>query len=165
MRRLLLALAIALVGFAAPGAALAEVSVIYSGPKDVSPLVYRSVSERDALVREIARTLRVAGDKLPKGQKLAVELLDVRPAGQFEPWRPSADTVRILRDVTPPSVRLRYALTERGRAISRGEETVTDMNYLWSAAARSSLSSFPYERELMRDWFRDRIVRGKPPLR
>lgn len=165
MRRLLFGLALALTGLSAPQTASAEVSVTYAGPREASPLVFRSVSERDALVREIARTLRVAGDGLPKGRTLTVELLDVRPAGQFEPWRPGADTVRILRDTTPPSIRLRYALTERGRTLARGEETVTDMTYLWDVAARSSISSFPYERELMRDWFRDRIVRGRPPLR
>ncbi|RXF73750.1 DUF3016 domain-containing protein [Hansschlegelia zhihuaiae] len=143
--------------------AAAEVAVSYAPAREVSPLVYRSVSERDALFADVARLLKRLGERdLPASRKLSVELLDIRPAGQFEPWRPGADQVRVLRDVTPPVIKLRYALTERGRAIARGEETLSDMNYLWNLSARSSLSSFPYERELVRDWFRDRIVKLRP---
>lgn len=143
--------------------AAAEVSVEARPMGDASTLVWRSPSERDALFRHLARTLATLGERdLPKDRSLEVRLLEVRPAGQFEPWRPGADTVRILRDTTPPVVKLSYRLTERGRTLAAGEETVTDMNYLWSPAARSSLGTFPYETELMRDWFRDRIVRLKP---
>ena len=154
-----------LVCLAAPPA-LAEASVTYGRVDRVSSLVWRSVGERDAMFRHLARTLTRLGERdLPPGRKLTVELVDVRPAGQFEPWRASADNVRILRDVTPPSVKLRYRLTEGKRVIASGDETVTDMNYLWDAAARSSIGSFPHETELMRDWFRDRIVRLKPQPR
>ena len=163
MRRLF---ATAVLACLAATPALADASVSYGRVEQVSSLVWRSVGERDAMFRHLARTLTKLGERdLPPGRKLTVELIDVRPAGQFEPWRATADNVRILRDVTPPSVKLRYRLTEGKRVISSGEETVTDMNYLWDVAARSSIGSFPYETELMRDWFRDRIVRLKPQPR
>ena len=147
-------------------AAAAQVSVDFRPKAEVSSLVWRSASERDAMMRHLVRTLtRLAERDLPAGQKFEAELIDVRPAGMFEPWRPNGDDVRILRDTTPPSVTLRYRLAERGRTIVSGEETVTDVNYLWDVAARSSFGSFPHETELMRDWFRDRIVRLKPKLR
>lgn len=144
--------------------AAADVSVEARPHGEASPLVWRSANERDAMFAHLARTLTRLGERdLPQGRRLEVRLIDVRPAGQFEPWRPGADTVRILRDTTPPSVKLSYRLTERGRAIASGEETVTDINYLWDVSARTSLGTFPYETELMRDWFRDRIVKLKPP--
>lgn len=161
MRRLLTATVFVL---ASSAQALAAASVTYGRVSEVSPLVWRSVNERDALFAHLARTLtRLGARDLPEGRRLEVRLIDVRPAGQFEPWRPGADTVRILRDTTPPSVKLSYRLTERGRAVASGEETITDINYLWDVSARTSLGSFPYETELMRDWFRDRIVKLKPP--
>ncbi|MFC3691117.1 DUF3016 domain-containing protein [Chenggangzhangella methanolivorans] len=161
MRRILLGLAAALVA-ASPAAA--EITVLARPTGDASSLVWRSASEREAMYRHLSRTLMRLGERdLPKSQRLEVKILDVRPAGQFEPWRAGgADNVRIMRDVTPPSVKLSYRLSDGRRVIASGEETVTDMNYLWDAAARSSLGSFPYETELMRDWFRDRIVRLKP---
>lgn len=163
MRRFL---ATALLSLLVTAPALAETSVTDGQVKDVSPLVWRSVNERDALFRHLARTLTTLGDRdLPPGRNLAVELIDVRPAGQFEPWRATADNVRILRDTTPPSVKLRYRLADGKRVVASGEETVTDMNYLWDVAARSSFGSFPYETELMRDWFRDRVLRLKPQPR
>lgn len=163
MRRLL---ATALLVCLAAPPALADASVSYERVDQVSSLVWRSVSERDAMFRHLARTLTKLGERdLPPGRKLTIELIDVRPAGMFEPWRATADNVRILRDTTPPSVKLRYRLTDGKRVAASGEETVTDMNYLWNISARSSPGSFPYETELMRDWFRDRIVRLKPQPR
>lgn len=158
MRAILAAL---LVAVATP--AVADVAVRYDSAREISPLVYRSAGERDALFAEIARLLKRLGERdLPAGRSLKIELIDIRPAGMFQPWRPTADKVRVLTGVTPPQVKLRYALTERGRVVARGEETVTDLNYQQNLGARASIGSFPYERELIRDWFRDRIIRGRP---
>ena len=44
--------------------------------------------------------------------------------------------VRILRDTTPPSIRMRYVLRRNGRVLTRSEETVSDMNYLMRPSAR-----------------------------
>ncbi|WP_020179630.1 DUF3016 domain-containing protein [Methylopila sp. M107] len=155
--------AFALLATLAP--AQAEIVVTVAPQRPVSDLYYRSSSERDALIRDLAHLLRKLGrDRLPTGQSLSVELIDVRPAGRIDPFAgPSG--VRVLSAVTPPTVRLRYALKDRGRAIARGEELVSDINYLDDISARSSLASFPYERALIRDWFRDRIVTLKPQPR
>lgn len=151
-----------LVLFGSLAAARADVVVTVAPQGAASDFIYRSSSERDALVREISGLLRKLGrDALPKDQTLTVELLDIRPAGRIDPFS-NANQIRVLSGATPPSVRLRYALKRRGRVITRGEERVSDLNYLENISARSSLSSFPYERELMRDWFRDRIVRLRP---
>lgn len=163
MRRRFAAIAALVLAAAAP-AASAEVTVEARPSGEASPLVWRSANERQALFAHLARTLTRLGRRdLPEGRSLEIRILDVRPAGRFEPWRPGADSVRILRDTTPPSVRLSYRLVEGRRTLTAGEETVSDINYLWDPSARSSLGSFPYETELVRDWFRDRIVRRKPP--
>ena len=163
----LYALAFVLAALAAPPAASADVSVRFAPAKTVSSWDFRSAQERNSMFRELARYLERIGDQLlPPGRSASIELLDLQPAGRFEPWRiPPGDSVRVLRDTTPPRVKLRYRVTERGRAIAQGEETVTDMNYLSNLAARSSSDRLAYEKAMLRDWLRKRLVRLEPQRR
>ena len=163
----LYALAFVLAALAAPPAASADVSVRFAPAKTVSSWDFRSAQERNSMFRELARYLERIGDQLlPPGRSASIELLDLKPAGRFEPWRiPPDDSVRVLRDTTPPRVKLRYRVTERGRAIAQGEETVTDMNYLSNLAARSSSDRLAYEKAMLRDWLRMRLGRREPQRR
>jgi hypothetical protein len=71
--------------------------------------------------------------------------------------------VRVYDDISPPRIKLRYALEDNGRAAASGEETVSDPTYL-SGVGRSSASSDPirYERAMLTKWFLARFVQGKP---
>ena len=164
--RLLCGLAILLAIGIAHGAQ-AEVAVRYAPARTVSSWAFRSVQERDGMFRELAHYLeRIGGRLLPSGRSATIELLEVQPAGRFEPWRASpGDDIRILRDTTPPRVRLRYSVTERGRTTAQGEETVTDMNYLSNLSARASSDGLAYEKEMLRDWLLRRLVRLEPQRR
>ncbi|MFC7053192.1 DUF3016 domain-containing protein [Hansschlegelia quercus] len=125
---------------------------------------FRSASEREGIFRELSRFLQRTGDRLlPPGRSATIEILSVRPGGQFEPWRqPPGDQIRVLRDVTPPRIMLRYAVTKRGRTLARGEEQVTDIDYLNDIGARASSDRLAYEKSMLRDWLRDRLVKLKP---
>lgn len=90
-------------------------------------------------------------------------MLDIELAGHYEPWRTGFNEVRILRDITPPSFRLRYVLGQGKTILMRGEDTITDMNYLLNPAARNSSERFPYERSLLRGWFRRRFQEREAP--
>ena len=145
--------------------ASAEVTVRAApSPTSVDSRDFRSASERDGIFRELGRFLQRTGDRLlPAGRSATIEILAVRPAGQFEPWRqPPGDQIRVLRDVTPPRITLRYAVTERGRTLARGEEQVTDIDYLNDIGARASSDRLAYEKSMLRDGLRDRLVRLKP---
>ncbi|HEY0291492.1 MAG TPA: DUF3016 domain-containing protein [Hansschlegelia sp.] len=164
MRVPVLLLAAALAGV--PSLAAAEVAVRAEPGPYVSSWSFRSAAERDSIFRELARYLeRTGGRMLPKGRSASIELVEIDPAGRFEPWRPGFDDVRVLRDVTPPRVKLRYAVTERGRTLARGEETVTDIDYLSNISARSSGDRLAYEKAMLRDWLDDRLVKLKPERR
>jgi DUF3016 family protein len=63
------------------------------------------------------------------GQNLTIDILNIDLAGHYEPWRGNFSDVRIMRDATPPSVRLRYVLSEKGKRTRSGEDNLTDMNY------------------------------------
>ncbi|MFD1702865.1 DUF3016 domain-containing protein [Methylopila henanensis] len=155
--------AAAVVALSPAPVAAGEAVVRVARQPGVDTLAFRSARERDAAFAALSRHLaRLAETRLPAGQSVTIELIDLRPAGQFEPWRTNFQDVRVLRDVTPPRVTLSYVLKERGRTLARGRETLSDMNYLANPSARSSLSSWPYEKELLSDWFRSRLVLRRP---
>lgn len=145
-------------------AASAQVTVRFVEPErytDAENRLGSGLSLR-ATLGEIRRIIEGFGRDLPPGRSLAIDVLDIDLAG-FE--RPGANIpfgLRVVSDVTPPRFRLRYVLTEGRRRIAAAEEVVTDINFLLRASRLAS-GAFDHERDLLRDWFRRRIVEGRPP--
>ena len=98
-------------GSAPPGA----VSVTYADPSGFgearnAPRETDKVRRAwlDALALHLAER---AAPRLGEGQRLEVQITDVQRAGGFEPWRgPQAGDVRIVRDIYPPRIDLRFKL-------------------------------------------------------
>lgn len=135
----------------------AGVSVNFVHPEKFRDEDFRRSFKRDSVIAEFRKYFdRLGAIYLKKGQTLRIDVLNADLAGRYEPWNGLYD-VRVLRDVTPPSFRLRYTLRQGKRIVARGEETVTDMNYLWNLSARSSSGRFPHEKAMLRDWFRKRF--------
>ncbi|MFD1333092.1 DUF3016 domain-containing protein [Methylopila musalis] len=157
-------LALALLVF--PAAAQAAAVVTSAPASGYDSNEFRSRAEREATFRELERDLRRRLDRrLPPGRDVRVTLLDVRPAGRFEPWRSGFEDVRVLRDVTPPRVTLRYEARERGRVVAAGDETVTDLNYLSNPSSRLSSDRLAHEKALLADWADARLIRLRPQRR
>lgn len=147
----------------AAAGAEAAVSVTFVYPERYRDRDFRDAAKRASLTADLTRQFEKLDKRyLRSGQRLSIEVLDVRLAGQYEPWRTGFDEVRILRDVTPPRFKLRYTLRDGKRILARGEETLTDPNYLWSPAARRSGERLVYEKTLLRDWFRKRFGKLSP---
>jgi hypothetical protein len=99
-------------------------------------------------------------------------MTDIDLAG-FE--RPGAGTgLRVVTDVSPPRFRLRYTLTRRAQRPGRPEDRPVQAGGGWrrrirssnqprSRSRSSSASTLAYERDLLRGWFEDRILRRQPP--
>ncbi len=84
---------------------------------------------------------------------MRIEILDLHRAGYYNPMLGNAANVRILKDITPPRITLRYQLTGGGKP-QAGREMLTDMNYLMNPSARFSGDPFVYEKALLADWLR-----------
>ncbi|TPQ25570.1 DUF3016 domain-containing protein, partial [Bradyrhizobium guangdongense] len=107
---------------------------------------------RAGTLAEFRSYLETLGSRyLAPGQSMSVDILDIDLAGQVEP-RNRGSEVRVMRDVTPPRIRLRYTLSTRGRGTRSGEDVLSDINY--QAGGRSSIGQFSYEKSLLSDWFR-----------
>lgn len=148
----------------APAPALAGVNVRFVEPgrfTDAGSNGFRS-ADAGVLAEIKAHLQRLGGKFLAPGQNLTIDILDIDRAGMDEPWRGgSMGDVRIMRGVTPPRIKLRYVLNEKGRRARSGEETLTDINYQMNPSARFGGGALVYEKALLDDWFRRMFPRDR----
>lgn len=166
MKRLILAAAMASVLVA--GRAEAQVRVGFVEPQRYTDAENRTGSGITLRVTlaEIRRILETYGARaLAPGQSLSIDVLDIDLAGMDRFSGAAPYGLRYVSDVTPPSFRLRYTLSERGRTLISATETVTDMNFLMRYARSGGSATFYYEREVLRDWLQSRITLRRPPPR
>ena len=112
---------------------------------------------------EVAQHIeQLAARKLPPGQIIEVDVLDVSLAGRLEPWHFRLWDVRFMRSVTWPSMKLRYRLNEGDQILASGEETVADMDYLQRINAYPTSDPRRYEKRMLDEWFERRLVDREP---
>ncbi|MCE7031144.1 DUF3016 domain-containing protein [Lysobacter sp. GX 14042] len=134
------------------------VSVSWSDPAGFSEITRgrdRIDTLRGTWVRDLAAHLRdSAAGRLGPGEQLEVELLDVDRAGDYEPWRgPNADDIRILRDIYPPRITLRFRhLGAQGQVLAEGERRLSDSGFMSRTPAFRNNDPLRYEKQLLDDW-------------
>lgn len=104
----------------------------------------------------LARHLRSRADSiLPPGQHLDVTFTDIKRAGSYEPWRgPQWNDVRVIKEIYPPRIELRFRLTDAGGAtLSEGERKLTDPSFL-SRGTINNDDPLRYEKRMLDDWLR-----------
>ncbi|MGA0563271.1 DUF3016 domain-containing protein [Ancylobacter sp. VNQ12] len=156
MRILVLAAAALLL----PVAAQAATTVRFVAPQNYTDgnLAWSDVDQRltlEGLERIIAR---LADKRLPAGDDLSVEVLNLDLAGKIDPLTSRAGTLRVMRGDTWPSMTLRYTLRRQGRVIAKGEETLRAMNYLMDPVAVRSSEPLRFEKAMLDKWFRTRFA-------
>jgi len=161
---------------ALPAAALAGLLCLpahAAGTVDVSfvsdPLEYTDAGRdrADAIRNEetLSRYLQSLGGRwLADDQQLKVHVVDLNLAGRVDPTRrgPRGDLRVALGSADIPVIHLRYTLSENGRVLAEGDETVSDPNYLRHAADIHRDEPLHDEKRVLADWFKARIVERKP---
>lgn len=144
------ALAALLTACAANAAAAATVTFV--NPEKMTD-VPRFTSERKAMEADLLAHFNTLSERLPPGQQLKIEVLDIDLAGDVFP-RVSIRDVRVLKGRADfPRMHLRFTLEQDGKLISSGERHLADINYQMGAS-RYSTENFPYERKMLDEWFR-----------
>ena len=153
------AFSLALAGLATAVAAVAsagQVDVQFVEPARFSDAGFGEF-ETGRTVAALTRHLQGYASRLPAGQSLSIEVLDVDLAGWVVPG--SRRDVRVLRGrADAPSIRLRFALTSEGRNLLAGEDRLTDLDYLSSSAVRQVSGNYGHEQRLLDVWFNERIA-------
>jgi len=120
--------------------------------------------EAGAAIQEIEAHLKYLGERyLPPGQILKIEVLDIDLAGR-RPFsiRLNPDT-RILEGKADwPSIKLHYVLESGRRVLDERQENVADMGYLLHPKGKYATQSFPHEKRMLDEWFRQRFVTNRP---
>ncbi len=142
--------AIVLATLALAGAAHAAGSVQVSWTNSDSYAdIGRNVVDRERTMEILGAHLKSLGRRLPDGQTLQLEVLDVDLAGALE-WAAGRD-LRVVRGfVDWPRMTLRYTLLAEGRTLASGTAQLDDMAYL----SRQRSSELGYEKRMLDDWFR-----------
>ncbi len=107
------------------------------------------------LVELRKHVVRVAERTLPPGDRLEVTFTDIKLAGSFEPWRgPQLDDVRIVKDIYPPRIDLRFVRRGAdGQVVAEGERALRDPGFLTRSIANAR-DPLRYEKRLLDEWLR-----------
>ncbi|MBL8325536.1 MAG: DUF3016 domain-containing protein [Rubrivivax sp.] len=146
-----------LVALARPAHAAGSAEVRFVEPERFSD-AGRSAVDRERALASLAAHLKELARKLPDGQALKVEVLDVDLAGELWPRR--GHDVRVLRgSADAPHVRLRWTLEQAGSLMKKGEQHLSDLGYLTNRPGLASGldSDLPYEKRLLTQWFREQV--------
>ena len=129
------------------------VEVSYRDPTAIAELNGPSWRRNSGLDELKAYIVKRAAAVVPPGDHLAVTVTDVRFAGMVEPWRgPDFQTVRIVREITPPRIDLAFQLVGPGGAVLKeGSRELRDINFLGRLSYYRD-EPLPYEKNLIDDW-------------
>jgi hypothetical protein len=147
--RTLLASAVSLL---AAGAAWADVSVTFVKPEEFAD-VPRNAIDRERLQKDFTEYFATLDKKLPAGQKLRVEVLDIDLAGRLWPRR-TGDDIRVMNGGADwPHMHLRYTLEQDGQTLRSGDEQLSNMMYQQRLSRYSDSDPLRYEKQMIDEWF------------
>jgi hypothetical protein len=143
-------------------AANAAVTVIFTKADQYIDVPF-SPSDREATLKTLKEHFQKLGSKLPSGQDLKIEVLEIDLAGRTEPSRMSgANDLRVLRGGADwPMIQLRYSVETAGKPLKQGEARISDLNYLNHMNRYPSGESLRYEKAMLDDWFKKEILSAK----
>jgi hypothetical protein len=139
--------------------ASAAATVSFVSPEKMTD-VPRFSSDRESMEMAFREHLDQLAAKLPTGQELKVEFLDIDLAGDVFPRVPVRD-IRVMKGRADwPRMHLRYTIEQDGKVLRSGDRELADSNYLMgSNFYRSEL--YGYEKQLLDDWFRKDVLAAR----
>jgi Protein of unknown function (DUF3016) len=144
--------AAALIAMARPAQAAGTAEVRYVEPERFSD-AGRDPFDREQALASLTAHLNQLAQRLPDGQRLRIEVLDLDLAGERVLRRGS--DVRVMRGAADwPQIRLRWTLEQGGSAVRSGEERLSDLGYLSGRPSPAGEGAFPHEKRLLTQWFR-----------
>ena len=143
------------------------VAVRWTDPEQFTDLRYsgnRFEARRGNWVEDLAEHLRETAQKrLAPGQRMDVEITDIRRAGMYEPWRGVAmQDVRIMRDIYPPRMSLTFKVTGAdGQVLDEGERKLVDSAFMMRGTMFNDSDPLRYEKSMIDRWLRDELGAGR----
>jgi hypothetical protein len=143
----------------ASASAFATATVTYVDIGKMSD-VPRDFHDRENMQFLFREHLNMLSEKLPAGQVLKVDFLDIDLAGDEFP-RVAVRDVRVLKGQADwPRLHLRYSVERDGQVVASGEAKLSDPNYLMGAN-RYNRDLYSHEKQMLHDWFRKDILKQR----
>jgi len=159
MKPMLIQIAAALALAAASASASASAMVTYIDADKMTD-VPRNQSERESMEQIFNEHLAKLSEKLPPGQVLKVEFLDIDLAGDVFP-RVAIRDVRVMKGQADwPRMHFRYSIEQDGKVIASGERRIQDPSYQLSTGPNNQ-ELYGYEKKMLADWFRKDILHAR----
>lgn len=143
----------------AAGAPAGNVTVTYEHPDqftEARKVRALAPSRRDTGYLDTLKTWLTAraGKILPPGEHLAIVVTDIDRAGSFEPWLgPRMQDVRIIKDIYPPRIDLRFRLTAAdGTVLREGTRKLRDPGFMYDTPSLPGSGNLRYEKALLERW-------------
>lgn len=140
-----------------------SVDVRWEDPAQFAEIRYsrnRFEARRGDWVNQLATYLRTrAQAKLPAGERLEVDITDIKRAGDYEPWHsPQLQDTRVIRDLYPPRIDLTFKrIGADGRVIAEGERRLRNLSFLMDARMLNDSDPLRYEKALIDRWLRSEL--------
>jgi hypothetical protein len=159
IRKSLLSLAWLVASVPAFAAGIVEVNFVKA---DEFTDIGRGAVERERHLAILSDHLKSLGQRLPNGQALTVDVLDVDLAGEVWPTR-RMNEVRILKgSVDWPRMSLRWTLQADGRTLRTGADQLKDMAYLLRGAGLGTQQALAYDLRMLDAWFAKTFATDAP---
>lgn len=115
---------------------------------------YMGGERDDNLTRLKQHFVEQAAKLLPADEALTVWVTDVDLAGYYDPRQKFANETRVVKDIYPPKLAMRFKLARAdGSVVKEGERKLTDRNFL-TREGRYDTDGLGYEKMMIDDWFR-----------
>jgi hypothetical protein len=160
MNKLIYYGAIAMLSLLASASASAAATVSYVNPDKMTD-VPRDKSDRQWMETTLLEHFNKLAAKLPAGQDLKVEILDIDLAGEVFPRVP-VQNVRVYKDRNDRvQIHLRFSIEQDGKVVRSGERQLTDAGYLMDRNHYTTNEIYSYEKQLLDDWFRKEVIAAR----
>lgn len=131
----------------------AVVTVTFTKPEGYRDMPY-ALRDKEQVMKDLQKHFDKLGAKLPQGQDLNVEVLDIDLAGRIEPQLRLGQDIRILKGGADwPTIQLRYSIESQGKVLRNGEARVADMSYINHLNRYAASEPLRYEKRMLDDWF------------
>ena len=140
--------------------AAGPVSVSWEDPSQFSEVRHsgnRHAATQGNWLNNLATYMRKEAEEiLPAGHQLELTIVDIKRAGRYEPWlAPNLQDARIIRDMYPPRMTLRFREVDAsGAVVAEGERKLSDTAFLMNSTRMSDTDPLRYEKRMVNDWLR-----------
>ncbi|HEX3141579.1 MAG TPA: DUF3016 domain-containing protein [Rhizobacter sp.] len=163
MRFLVLVIALwatAAIGATSDAAAPEQVVVVTYNKEKAAKFVDPGDAPREieANIKTLTRHLQGLGQRaLAPGQRLQIEIVELDLAGRLSSSARVGQRVRVINGAADwPRIDLRYVLSGPTGELRRGEESLSDQNYMVHPL-RNTDEPLRYEQRLLTQWFESRF--------